>query len=304
MIDLQSKINQKFSIFLLLSWGFITFGLYLDNIADISKCYAPTYDLSDHIDLGLTFRISVFSTLIFSIFGSIVIYLKKTHHLFFKTVFLIFITNLLSSFILFVTFLIPTSFYMKCSTNLKIILIVSSLFSEIMIAIFFLIFLFIIITFLVLITEIIFEHVIRPFQDRNITRILAIGVFAWGVATFTSFVIYYNNTIVLIFGILQSLFIFGTIFTYMARHNAKNGLYGIILLSIIIFFLEISLNKKGITLYGILSISSLIFYPVYYLVRRVKKIYKLYFRDRHIELYELPREPPAVYASGHIDFGV
>jgi len=74
----------------------------------------------------------------------------------------------------------------------------------------------------------------------------------------------------------------------------------VIILSLVIYFLDVFYSKDGLTLYGIISFTSIGFYPSYFFLKKTKKIYKNYLSNRAMKPQLMPTEPPAICASGQV----
>ena len=287
---------------LFLLWGVTSVVQFHYNYTIIREC-VPEDDDKGHIYLTPLLGTSVYSSLIVSL---IFIYdiNKKITNLYKNIITSVILTiNFLSGLVLFVSFIIPSSYIHYCSKGVIITILITSFFSELFI--FCLIIGSVILFFMMLHVIFIFirELLFSPFKKINLKGICFGVVFAWCVLLIWSLISYEKDGYVWGLGIIQLFVCLCLMVTINIKFNRSSiPLSLACIFSITIFFLELFESNNGLTPHGIINILSLGFYPGYYCIKKVKKEYKYFMANKAKRLVEMPTEPPPINASGNNDF--
>jgi len=285
-------------ILLILVWGSYPISSFYQNKKEVEDCAIIS---TFNFDFEIALYISVYSTFLFSI-SFVFSILKKTND-FFTAMFIsiFFVLNIGTGFLLFVSLTMPDSSFRKCSNNIISIICFTSLFTEIIIFSLLILSLTFSIGLLDLIFKLFKEYIILPLIHRNIQKISLFFLIAWNGLLIWSLIYVYENVIVAL-GILQIFFVFSSLILLKLKRidYFKFNINVVIILGITIYFLQVFNSKYGLTTFGIISFLSIGFYPMYFIMKRSKKIYKKYMTNRLLLHNMMPKEPPAIYASGEI----
>jgi len=285
-------------ILLILVWGSYPISSFYQNKKEVEDCSIIS---TFNFDFEITLYISVYSTFLFSI-SFVFSILKKTND-FFTAMFIsiFFVLNIGTGFLLFVSLTMPDSSFRKCSNNIISIICFTSLFTEIIIFSLLILSLTFSIGLLDLIFKLFKEYIILPLIHRNIQKISLFFLIAWNGLLIWSLIYVYENVIFAL-GILQIFFVFSSLILLKLKKidYFKFNINVVIILGITIYFLQVFKSKYGLTTFGIISFTSIGFYPIYFIMKKSKKIYKKYITNRSLWHNMMPKEPPAIYASGEI----
>jgi len=289
-----------FSVIILLFWGITPISIFYSTPDSAESCsHSP--DKKDY-DLKIVLYLSVYSTLFLSFLLIFLISFNLQSKIFGVLFSLIFLTNIATGTILLFSYIFQISFFKNCSRKILIISGFTSLIPELF-CIILLLFAVVIVVFSLDILLIKFKkNVIHPIITFNIKKLCFLGLFIWSALNIWSIIVFSRDRVVVGIGVFQ---IFLSIITLIVMkkyyEKLKYCLNILVLMSISIYFFEIFGSEHGLTQCGIISFSSVGFYPSFFAMKKCKKIYKIYMTDRSLQPQLMPTEPPAICASGEVE---
>jgi len=278
---------KKCGIFFFTIWGITPIFLLHFYMNSIEECKIEgTFDSNS---LKTTLIYSTYSTFILS-FCVIIDIIKTIQNKYFLgfTSFIILI-NLISGCILFFTLVLPTTSFYHCSNKIHIIIGISALITEIIFASLCLLAVILVFVFFEGLFRLAKFNLILPFKTFNIKKISFLvilaweGLILWGVISFAkiSEILYLGLTQIGLTTLLLYLMKF-------KKDKTKYCLNLVIIISLSVYFVETSFSSIG-------------FYPVYFVLKKAKKLLKSVCANRSLRPTRMPEEPPAIFASGEVE---
>jgi len=293
----MNKLGLCFCTFILI-FGITTFTLFYQSSDELEECYQIGIHREVIYDIKLLLTISIYSTFLLTVFTFLDLF-KKSESLIFDTMQGTLIAlNVSTGLILFITNTIPNSYLHICSIKIIVIVVLTSLIVEIAFMVLCLLGVIIILNAILVFLEKIKKCMCNPLKILNLRRICTFILTSWLFALSWSLITYGSTMLINFMGTFQ---IFSTIILLISfNYYQDKVIYYLVLVNIfgIIVFLLENVQQRKITPYGIISFSSIGFYPIYMIFYKVKKKFVNRIRTGH---FEMPAEPPAVYASGEIE---
>ncbi len=280
---------------IILTWGISTLTLFHQNIDDFDECGKNTLNY----DFKMLMYFAVYSTFISSLFFVLDLFKKNKNDYWAKIASLILTINLLSGIIIFMGIIYPFSYLYSCSKETILVAILCCLIVEF----FFLtlcvlaVGLFIYLTYMIFV--IVKNEVIKPFKHISIKHISFIGLVVWDSTLLWSFIVFEKNNTIFLIGVFQIIFSIASLYVLKKYYaKLKYSLFIVVVFSLVVYFLEVFKSPLGLTPYGIVSFTSIGFFPAYFAMKKTKKVYKKFLSNRTLRHQEMPKEPPAICASG------
>ena len=297
------NIRELCVTIIFLTWSFSPIILYYSSINSINQC-KQIYEKKEEklIDFKLTLTFSVYSNLFFSILA-IADIVKKINNYYINSIISVLGTiNIITGGILIFSLIIPESPLYDCPKEILIIIGLSSIISEILILVLLSFSLFGAILVIHGIFVLFKDYLIFPFLRFDIKKICIFGLFTWTVLLLWNLIENSNDVFVVSIGVFQIFLSMLSIIIFKLYFDKFKYCFNIVIaLSITIYFIEIFNSKYGLTPYGIISFSSIGFYPAYFVMRKCRKIYKNYVANKLLMPQKMPTEPPAICASGEYE---
>ena len=284
---------------LIIVWGIYPISTFYQNVIEINDCNHKLNPVKYYFPLIL--EISVYSTLSLSL---LIVYdiIKHTNSLIIAIIlFLILAGNVITGFMLLYSIIIPNSIFKVCSTNIIIIVCLTSLVSEFIIFIVIVLCLIGILILLDGIIKIIKYHIILPFIQRDARKIFLLCLIGWTGLLLWSIILFERDRIIISLGSVQIFFSFLSM-NILSKNNFtgfKKYFNFVSILGITVFLVDRYVREDGISIFGIISFLSVGFYPIYFLLIKTKIIYKSYLKNKILKMNNLPTNPPKIYANGN-----
>lgn len=286
-----------------LIWSFIPIILYYSSINSINQCNQIYGKKEENlIDFKLTISFSVYSNMFFLILAITDILKEINNHYINSIISVLGTINIVTGGILIFSLIFPESPLHDCSKEILIIIGLSSIISEILILVllsFSLIGAMLVVQGILLLFK---DYFIFPFLQFDIKKICIVGLFTWTVLLLWNLIENSNDVFVVCIGVLQIFLSMLSIIVFKLYFDKFKYCFNIVIaLSITIYFIETFKSKYGLTPYGIISFSSIGFYPAYFAMRKCRKLYKNYVTNKSLMPQKMPTEPPAICASGEYE---
>ena len=293
------KISKIILNTLILVWGIYPIASFYQNKNEVNNCI-KIFNYS--YDFGEVMFFSVYSSLFFAVFCVYDSTKYQENKIISIIISINLLVNILTGFILFISLISPSSTLRNCSNNIIAIISVTAIFPEILFFCLLSISVILILFFLNSFILFINEFIILPLLQKNLKKIAMIGLTLWNALLLWS-IMYVNENATMAIGVFQIFLVFSAIILLKLRkmNYFKYNIVVIVCMGITIYFLEVFKSNYGLTTFGIISFISIGFFPIYFIMKRSKKIYKKYLSNKRLNHQEMPKEPPAIYASGEIE---
>lgn len=296
-MNLSTKIKFAF----ILGIGISPITIFHQNINAFDECNIKATEFTDKYNFKLLMYFSLYSTFLVSIL-LLLEYIKKNIKMievltsFFLTI------HLITGGIIFFTFIAPDSYLLTCSKEVVIVSVICSICPEIIFICLLILGIAIGCVIIHGIFVLIKDHIIKPIVKYDIKNLCFLGLFIWNGLLIWSYISFEKYPVNFGVGTSQIIFsLFSLIIQKKYYDKLKYSLIIVIALGMSVYFIEVFKSPYGLTPFGIISFSSIGFFPVYFSLKKTKKIYKKYLSNQTLRHQEMPKEPPAICASGNIE---
>lgn len=293
------KISKIILNTIILVWGIYPISSFYQNIDEVNVCQ----EISNYrYDFSVVLFFCVYSAFFFAILCIFDSTRNRNNKIISAVISATIFVNIISGFILFSCLILPNSKLRDCSNNIIAIISISAVFPEILFCFLLLFSMILCLIFLNFIILSFNEFIILPLLQKNLKKIAMLGLTLWNALLLWS-IMYVNENATMAIGVFQIFLVFSAIILLKIRkiNYFKYNILIIVFMGITIFLLEVFKSKYGVTTFGIISFISIGFFPIYFIMKRSKKIYKKYLYNKRLNHQEMPKEPPAIYASGEIE---